>query len=432
MKRRSRVCAFFAALTLCVSMLLIPVTAQAASEINYQEAKKGVVRIYYVDSFDNPTTDWSGSGFGIGKIGKETDIFVTNRHVVFDENTGKIVDTVYIPIEDGAIQFIYDGMGYFDHVNVDWDRVVRCKVLYPTDDDPAFPDIAILQAERPVEGRIALPLKSSFEVEDGTQIYAIGYPGSSDLTEGFREEEQSYVEDYKASIASSTITNGIVARSTRFFSANDTYVFHHTAHINHGNSGGPLVLSDGTVVGVNTYGITYEDSSVSEYSLAVYIDYAMNKLDELGIEYNVTSSGWFLYLWIGIAVLVVAAGIITILLVRKKNKNTAPKPEQYRLQGMSGVFHDKRVKIPGMLRIGRNPAENDLIYPSTTPGISGRHCRLFFEDNKLYLEDAGSSYGTYINGVKLQPGQRWELKAGDSFYLVEPANSFRIEVTAEK
>ena len=52
-----------------------------------ENATKGVIRVFTLsDSYFDPESDTfsfsSGSGFGVGDPGKETDIFITNWHVI--------------------------------------------------------------------------------------------------------------------------------------------------------------------------------------------------------------------------------------------------------------------------------------------------------------------------------------------------------------
>lgn len=57
--------------------------------------------------------------------------------------------------------------------------------------------------------------------------------------------------------------------------------------------------------------------------------------------------------------------------------------------------------------------------------ISRRHCRVIRQNGVFYVMDEGSANGTYVNGVRVEVGQRMPLNPGDTLKL---ANSdFRVE-----
>src|SRR4051794_20642757 len=62
--------------------------------------------------------------------------------------------------------------------------------------------------------------------------------------------------------------------------------------------------------------------------------------------------------------------------------------------------------------IGRAPA-CDLVI--TAPLMSRHHARVRVDGKRVFLKDAGSTYGTSYKGVKLTTEQ--EIKPGDSFTL---------------
>ncbi|MDH4036823.1 MAG: FHA domain-containing protein [Candidatus Krumholzibacteria bacterium] len=79
------------------------------------------------------------------------------------------------------------------------------------------------------------------------------------------------------------------------------------------------------------------------------------------------------------------------------------------------------------LTIGRDP-ENKLVLDHTA--ISRYHCRITFDDGEFYIEDLGSTNGTYLNGrrverARLSPGD--ELIVAAIGMLVEAANSSILE-----
>ena len=47
--------------------------------------------------------------------------------------------------------------------------------------------------------------------------------------------------------------------------------------------------------------------------------------------------------------------------------------------------------------------------------VSGKHCTLYEESGKVFIEDNGSTNGTIVNGIKI--GGRTELQSGDLILL---------------
>jgi pSer/pThr/pTyr-binding forkhead associated (FHA) protein len=55
---------------------------------------------------------------------------------------------------------------------------------------------------------------------------------------------------------------------------------------------------------------------------------------------------------------------------------------------------------------------------------SRRHCRVFAEGDKYYLEDLGSMNGTFLNDRQLQPNIKQPLKVGDRIMAGRVALTF--------
>lgn len=403
-----------------------------------QEAVNGVVSILASALPIDRMNSWAtGSGFGVGQAGKPTKYFVTNRHVVTDQN-GNICNYVYIMLEDGALSYYLTETSL--EYQYDESKIIRCKVLYPKNSDPEYPDVAVIEADRVVTERIALPLKSGWNMTQGDTIYAMGFPGSADDTFGVRSVNSStYLQEVSASTSGVTVTQGVISRTVAIHDEGDTTAFQHTAESNHGNSGGPLVTEDGYVVGIHTFGFNRADNGVSEYRGALYVDYAMQKLDALGLSYDqysktsVSAANW---IWIAAAAVGVLAIIGTAVYFMVDNPAPpAPAPSTpggkpaYRLQGLAGVYAGKRYPIDHTIRIGRDPARNSLVYPTSEKKISGKHCALLLKNDVLYIRDNNSKNGTFVNGKRLAPNAAMRLRVNDIISLAGEEQRFRIDVS---
>ena len=86
----------------------------------------------------------------------------------------------------------------------------------------------------------------------------------------------------------------------------------------------------------------------------------------------------------------------------------------YSIQCIKGNFNGQSRGIAGSLCIGRDPMKNDLIFPANTKGISGVHCALMVDGGELYLMDLGSTYGTFLNGRRLNKNNPVPLPKGSN------------------
>jgi pSer/pThr/pTyr-binding forkhead associated (FHA) protein len=80
-----------------------------------------------------------------------------------------------------------------------------------------------------------------------------------------------------------------------------------------------------------------------------------------------------------------------------------------RLLVLSGFEVGTFMPINGETLIGR--LDTCQIRPAH-PTVSRKHCRIFSEEDKFFVEDLGSMNGTTVNGSKIQ--SKIELKDGDS------------------
>ncbi|WP_211175848.1 protein kinase [Brasilonema sp. UFV-L1] len=85
---------------------------------------------------------------------------------------------------------------------------------------------------------------------------------------------------------------------------------------------------------------------------------------------------------------------------------------------------DKQIELPRNLSVIRIGKPNKSISPdvdlSKFPNsqvVSRIHAHIRVEGNGFYIEDVGSSNGTYINNLRLLPGDRYRLRSGDCISL---------------
>lgn len=383
-----RVCsAFLTVLLLCA---LLPMRANAVDGDNpVPKAKQGVVSILsgvtYASNGEIVDVDekaGQGTGFGVGLAGEPARTFVTNCHVVSAGD--RICEKVHLLI-DGAD--IYDGK-----------TLIECTVVYADSEV----DLAVIQADAPVTGVSTLPLLPSEDMETGNNVFALGFPGIADEA---ADSNHYTTEDI-------TVTNGIISR---YLTSGGVKCMAHTAAVNHGNSGGPLINDAGQVIGINSF-IYYNNEEPDLRNYAIYIDYAMSALDELGIEYidasqpvqkedEASNDTNYVVIIAVVAGVVLLAVVLFVMLRRKKKEDmiillaTGGPLKASPLEGKIWEMAENRT-----YHVGRDPS-CDIVYPLNAKGVSRNHCtvHLYRKDGKRYLEvrDSGATYGTFLNGRKL-------------------------------
>lgn len=402
-------------------------------------ARYGVVKIIGEDPESGAC--WSGSGFGVGTTGEETQYFVTNWHVVTSSGEFDAYQTnVYIALTNDACTTDYrferfeDGSVYYSpEFHLDYSQMIKCEVVYTADQ---YPDVAILKAERKVPGHIALPLRSSREMNAASKIYALGFPGVADAaTESFDIDDVNSLQ--KGQIIGSVydyaepeavhVTSGVISKMMPFEAFGNTYCLQHDARINHGNSGGPLVDEKGYVVGINTYGL---DERTGDDSLmyAVYIDYAMEALNQQGIAYDymgMEAPFPVVPVVIGVVVVLVLVVVLVVVKVRKPRKKAGPDTGLRVQYSDDAIMAGKRYVINGTLRFGR--AEDcNIRYPNKSSGISSHHCEILVDNGQVYIRDLNSSHGTFVNGSRIAANQQTLLSVDAEIGLGGTKECFRI------
>jgi serine protease Do len=213
-------------------------TTEASGAVSGLKGVRGaVVRITSEGSFVDPEEgEVSYSGYGSGFIVDPSGIAVTNNHVV----TGAAYLQVYVEGEDEPRNAKILGAS-------------ECSDLAVIDIDGAgFPYLEW----------------SDDEITAGTEVYAAGFPlGDPEytLSEGIISKEKADGETRRSSVDS---------------------VIEHTAQILPGSSGGPLITSEGRVIGIN-----YQGAQDLNIYRAITRDEAAKVLDDLAAGNDVNSIG---------------------------------------------------------------------------------------------------------------------------------------------
>jgi S1-C subfamily serine protease len=192
---------------------------------------------------------------------------LTNRHVVDDISRFLNADNLRKEIEQKTRMKVDPKIWVFFK-----NKKYLATIRYLSDNF----DLAVLKIE-PSGPMPYFQLSSTDEVERGTPVVALGFPGASREPTELAEEIDRFVREktkgvkidyhFQKSNLDYVITNGIVSVVRR---EGRTVKLEHTARISGGNSGGPLVRNDGTVLGINTLIVKENEVSAPTYvALAV-------------------------------------------------------------------------------------------------------------------------------------------------------------------
>lgn len=87
------------------------------------------------------------------------------------------------------------------------------------------------------------------------------------------------------------------------------------------------------------------------------------------------------------------------------------------LECTQGVMAGRRIQVQQELTLGVDASRCNLPMPQGTPGISRRHLRIWPAKGCIYVMDLGSTYGTWLNGKKMNPGLAYPMAPGSVIFM---------------
>ncbi len=210
---------------------------------------------------------------GTGFLVNDENIITCNHVVTFDDETVAALQTDYGTDPDSGKVKTAEEIRDCLKVEVFGYRDVKVEVDVTNFSEEM--DFAILTLGAPLSNRTYLKLRSGSKVSQLEKVYALGFPGRVLI---FQSVNTFAPDDV-------TVTNGQVSKVTTL--ADNVEYIQHSATLNTGNSGGPLVDENGAVVGINAMksGDGFEES----YFYSVAIGQLIETLDSLGVEYTLWS-----------------------------------------------------------------------------------------------------------------------------------------------
>ncbi|MCF8118265.1 MAG: FHA domain-containing protein [Desulfarculaceae bacterium] len=397
-----------------------------AARIDLAQIEKSVGRVFCAH---DDRRIGSGSGFIVSEQGH----FITNNHVV----------------AGGAVEIIVA----FSPNRDEW---VGARVLKVWREK----DLALLKLERCAGA--PLQLVPTELVSKGERTWAIGYPGAADQLPGQSRENPFQPK----------VTDGIVSNISR--ETTGRAVIQTNTAINPGNSGGPLLNDCGQVIGVNTFGASF-NRQLARYFKAIVegrrpdaisppqgISWAVSASEVIAllrtedIDFstatstcdNAAFSGFFLYGGIGLAVAVALASLLLVFNVSKRqavmqtlakasesvglysHKISSRHPKRGGMVGLKGTNAGRKFAVGSRpVRLGRDRARCQINFPRDKIQISQVHAEIRYDrvEKKYRLADLDSKNGTFLDsGKRVKPNKPVSLKKGARFYLSDPEEMFQV------
>ena len=260
-----RLLVLIAAMCMMITMA-VPVLAEEDGETatvtgTTEDPANGILQVMlaYVDDGGNRTYFTGGTCFLINE-----EYVVTNKHIFdlnsVDSSTG--LTTRQVIMSTLGLSELPDNDPHLKlYVFANRDTNVEATVHENAQSDVL--DFAALKLSEKIYGREPLVLGDSDSIKQRDNVYAYGFPADSIQNKNFNTKDDV------------SISEGIISKVTVTGSVD---IIEHTAQLNNGNSGGPLLNEAGEVIGINEF-------IVDQKNYSIQINAVKEILETWGIKY---------------------------------------------------------------------------------------------------------------------------------------------------
>lgn len=151
--------------------------------------------------------------------------------------------------------------------------------------------------------------------------------------------------------------------------------------------------------------------------------------NEMG-GYAVLSLGAGYYIQIIAVITAIAAAIILLVYLGKKETNVEINETDVGLVGVCGMWKDAEFfnNSGRPIVIGRDPSQCDVVISENAEKVSRKHCSVNFDyKNNMYIVTDHSTNGTHLdNGKKLIPELPTPVECGTVIIIGNEKNAFRL------
>lgn len=247
------------ALCLMMTMSIAAFASEGSVNASVRDDRTGIVQVLvvYTDDDGERYTVQTGSGFMINELN-----VVTCNHVTELDNDMLDEAADYFEVDRAKLR-----KNLSIRISVMRDVSIGAKITTQSREM----DFAVLKLDDKLAGCKSLPIRSSDDLTQTEDCYALGFP----TVMAFSEDGMKYSSE------DVTITYGKVNKVSTIKGVE--YVVN-SASIASGNSGGPLVDAGGNVIGI-IQGVQ-RDGMSDNYSYAIASDALIETLDKLAVAYT--------------------------------------------------------------------------------------------------------------------------------------------------